>query len=49
MEVNQVMQESVKPEQFTTQYASVFEGDERWKVLPVPEGARFPGTRRPPT
>ena len=41
LEVNQVMQESVKPEQFTSQYASVFEGDDRWKALPVPEGARF--------
>jgi aconitate hydratase len=41
MEVNQVMQRAVKPEQFTTQYASVFEGDQRWKVLPAPEDARF--------
>jgi aconitate hydratase len=41
MEVHQVIQEAVRPEQFTSQYASVFEGDERWKVLPAPEGARF--------
>jgi aconitate hydratase len=41
MEVNRVMHEAVRPEQFTTQYASVFEGDERWRALPVPEGARF--------
>jgi aconitate hydratase len=41
IEVSQVMQESVRSEQFTRQYASVFEGDERWKALPVPEGDRF--------
>jgi aconitate hydratase len=41
MEVNQVMHEAVRPEQFTRQYASVFEGDERWRQLPAPEGARF--------
>jgi aconitate hydratase len=41
MEVTRVMQESVKSEHFTTQYASVFEGDERWRALPVPEGDRF--------
>jgi aconitate hydratase len=41
MEVNEVMREAVRPEQFTRQYASVFEGDERWKELPAPEGARF--------
>jgi aconitate hydratase len=41
MEVNRVMHEAVRPEQFTRQYASVFEGDDRWKELPVPEGARF--------
>ncbi len=40
-EVSRVMQESVKSEQFTRQYASVFEGDERWRELPVPEGDRF--------
>ncbi|HSH46856.1 MAG TPA: aconitate hydratase AcnA, partial [Longimicrobiales bacterium] len=41
MEVQQVMAESVRSEQFTKQYASVFEGDERWKALPIPEGERF--------
>ncbi len=41
MEVTQVMLESVRSEQFTRQYASVFEGDERWRALPVPGGARF--------
>jgi aconitate hydratase len=26
---------------FTTQYASVFDGDERWRSLPTPKGATF--------
>jgi aconitate hydratase len=41
MEIADVIQESVKSEHFTSQYASVFEGDERWKELPVPEGDLF--------
>src|SRR5690606_29620842 len=41
IEASRVLQESVKSEHFTTQYASVFDGDERWKALPVPEGDRF--------
>ena len=32
---------SVTAEAFRTQYASVFEGDERWRALPVPTGDRF--------
>jgi aconitate hydratase len=41
MEIQEVIQESVKSEHFTSQYAKVFDGDERWKELPVPEGDRF--------
>jgi aconitate hydratase len=41
MEIQEVIQASVKSEHFTSQYSSVFEGDERWKELPVPEGDRF--------
>ncbi|MDQ2890114.1 MAG: aconitate hydratase AcnA [Gemmatimonadota bacterium] len=29
---------SVRPEMFRKQYANVFEGDETWRSLPVPEG-----------
>jgi aconitate hydratase len=29
---------SVKASMFTTQYANVFDGDDNWKSLPVPEG-----------
>ena len=28
----------VTPEVFTKEYAHVFEGDERWRALPMPEG-----------
>jgi aconitate hydratase len=41
MEIQEVIGTSVKSEHFTTQYASVFEGDDRWKALPTPEGERF--------
>jgi aconitate hydratase len=40
-EIQEVMRESVKSEHFTRQYAKVFEGDDRWRELPVPEGDRF--------
>ena len=32
---------AVTPDQFTTKYAAVFDGDERWKDLPAPSGQRF--------
>ncbi|HVF53037.1 MAG TPA: aconitate hydratase AcnA [Actinomycetota bacterium] len=32
---------SVRAEQFTTEYAKVFEGDEHWKQLPSPTGANY--------
>jgi aconitate hydratase len=41
IEVDQVIRESVRSEHFTRQYASVFEGDDRWKALPAPEGDLF--------
>ena len=31
---------------FREQYADVFEGDERWRALPMPEGERFAWDRR---
>jgi aconitate hydratase len=40
-EIQEAMLSSVKPEMFTTQYANVFEGDERWRSLHVPGGDRF--------
>lgn len=40
-EVQSVMDASIDKEMFTGSYASVFEGDERWKSLPTPEGDTF--------
>ena len=40
-EINATMASSLRPEQFETQYASVFDGDEEWKALAVPQGSRF--------
>ncbi len=40
-EIQQTMLASVTSEAFRQQYASVFEGDERWRNLPVPTGDRF--------
>jgi aconitate hydratase len=36
-EVRQAMLEAVGPDQFHTQYAQVFDGDEHWQALPLPE------------
>jgi aconitate hydratase len=40
-EVQSTIDSSINSEMFTTQYASVFDGDERWKAIPTPEGAIF--------
>jgi len=40
-EVQTVIDSSISRDQFITQYATVFEGDERWKTLPTPEGPTF--------
>ena len=40
-EVQSTIDRSINSEMFTTQYASVFDGDDRWKSLPTPEGATF--------
>jgi len=40
-EVQQAVLSAVTSEMFTQQYASVFDGDDRWKTLPVPTGDRF--------
>jgi aconitate hydratase len=39
--VQETIDRSIDSEMFTSQYAGVFEGDERWKSLPTPEGATF--------
>jgi aconitate hydratase len=40
-EVNRVVAERVRSEIFQRNYASVFDGDERWRSLPIPEGDRY--------
>ena len=40
-EVQETIDSSINSEMFKTQYAGVFEGDERWKAIPTPKGATF--------
>jgi aconitate hydratase len=40
-EVQATIDSSISEEMFTKQYATVFEGDERWKNLPTPTGPVF--------
>ena len=40
-EVQSTIDSSINSEMFTSQYAGVFDGDERWKSLPTPKGALF--------
>jgi aconitate hydratase len=40
-EINRTIAEALKPELFTTRYASVFGGDEEWRALPIPESKTF--------
>ena len=43
-EVQQALAAALRTEQFTTKYAGVFDGDERWRSLPAPAGDRFAWT-----
>jgi aconitate hydratase len=40
-EISETIEAAVKQEMFTKSYAEVFQGDERWNSLDVPEGDRF--------
>lgn len=40
-EVQSTIDSSINSEMFKSQYAGVFDGDERWKSLPTPIGATF--------
>ncbi|HEX2670578.1 MAG TPA: aconitate hydratase AcnA, partial [Polyangiaceae bacterium] len=40
-DVANVVQKTVTSQMFRKEYAEVFNGDERWRALPVPEGSRF--------
>jgi aconitate hydratase len=53
-EISEIIASSLRPEMYTREYAHVFDGDERWRSLPVPAGDSFawdPSStyvRRPP-
>jgi aconitate hydratase len=40
-EVENAVRAAVKTEMYQKQYSEVFQGDERWRSLPVPEGDRY--------
>ena len=40
-EIRTVIGSSIDPELFRRTYATVFEGDERWRALPIPDGDRY--------
>jgi aconitate hydratase len=40
-EIRGVIRDAVNPEIFRTTYATVFEGDDRWRALPIPAGDRY--------
>jgi len=40
-EIRRVIGESIDPELFKKTYAVVFEGDDRWRSLPIPTGDRY--------
>ena len=40
-EIRTVIAESIDPELFRRTYATVFEGDDRWRALPIPSGDRY--------
>ena len=37
-EIAEIVGEAITPEMFSTVYASVFDGDDRWRALPLPSG-----------
>jgi aconitate hydratase len=40
-EVARVVAEAVQPEQFRREYGAIWEGDDRWRSLPTPEGGVY--------
>ncbi len=40
-EIRAAIADAISPELFRRTYASVFEGDDRWRALPVPSGDRY--------
>jgi aconitate hydratase len=40
-EIQETMLKAVKSEMFSSRYAEVFDGDDRWRALPIPQGDRY--------
>ena len=40
-EIRSVIADSIDPELFRRTYATVFDGDDRWRALPIPSGDRY--------
>ncbi|MCI0582349.1 MAG: aconitate hydratase AcnA [Chloroflexi bacterium] len=40
-EIRAVIRDSIDPELFRQTYATVFDGDDRWRALPIPDGDRY--------
>ena len=40
-EIRAVIGRSIDPDLFRQTYASVFDGDDRWRALPIPDGDRY--------
>ncbi|MGH8103825.1 MAG: aconitate hydratase, partial [bacterium] len=40
-EITDTIEQSVNPGQFRRQYAKIFDGDEKWRKLPVPKGDHY--------
>ena len=40
-EIRSVIGSSISPDLFRATYATVFDGDDRWRALPIPDGDRF--------
>jgi len=40
-EIRAAIADSIDPELFRRTYATVFEGDDRWRALPIPSGERY--------
>src|SRR5690606_15395121 len=40
-EISQLVAKHVNAELFDQEYKAVFDGDERWRALPIPEGSRY--------
>ena len=41
-EIVETMRSALKPEQFASEYANVFDGNPRWNAIPVGDGTLFP-------